>query len=142
MWLTGRGTGGKYLQGGRHEGTAKRQVVGSKDHFRQAHIADEADEDAEPEAGVHGQSAFSTDSGLKIAKLDGYFDNLAAAATSDKVVQEELVKEIATLTTANKELVGINKKVITEMQVLWQDNNTLRRKLGLPTANDLGTAGT
>ena len=33
--------------------------------------------------------------------LDGYFDNLAAAATNEKLVLEDLVANLATLTTSN-----------------------------------------
>ena len=42
------------------------------------------------------------------ANLEGYFDNLAAAAMNDKQVLEELVKAMSKVTTANEALTQTN----------------------------------
>ena len=48
---------------------------------------------------------------LCLVALDGYFDNLAAAATNKKVVLEELATNFTTLTTSNTEMEATIKKL-------------------------------
>ena len=65
--------------------------------------------------------------------LEDYLDNLAAAATTDKVVLEQLTSAIAMLTTNNKALVATNAKLAAEV-------TNLTRKLGRNAGGD--TSGT
>ena len=66
--------------------------------------------------------------------LEDYFDNLAAAATNEKVVLEQLTSAIATLTTNNKALVAKNAKIAVEV-------TNLTSKLGRNRGGDTrGTA--
>lgn len=68
-----------------------------------------------------------------MAELDGYFDHLAAATTTEKAVLEELVGTNATLTKTNEELVAVVKKMTTENKLLQNENNSLRKKLTAAT---------
>ena len=65
--------------------------------------------------------------------LEYYFNNLAAAATTEKVVLEQLTSAIAALTTNNKALVATNSKLATEV-------TNLKRRLGKNTGSE--TSGT
>ena len=47
--------------------------------------------------------------------LKDYFDNLAAAATTEKVVLEQIKSAIATLKTNNEGLVAMNAKLAAEV---------------------------
>ena len=55
--------------------------------------------------------------------LEYYFDNLAAAATTEKVVLEQLTTTIAAMTINNEALVATNSKIVTEV-------TNLTRRLG------------
>ena len=48
---------------------------------------------------------------IDLAALDGYFDNLAAVATNEKAVLEELVTNLTTLTNSNAEMAATIKKL-------------------------------
>ena len=61
--------------------------------------------------------------------LEDYFDNLAAAATTDKVVLEQLTSEIVKLTTNNEASIATNAKLAAEV-------TNLTRKLGRNTGGD------
>lgn len=70
--------------------------------------------------------------------VETYFNNLAAAASSDKAVMEELVKTNATLMGANAMLTGSNSKLATTVKCLTLQHeelqrtvNSLSKKLGL-----------
>ena len=65
--------------------------------------------------------------------LEDYSDNLAAAATTEKVVLEQLTSKNATLTTNSKVLVATNTKLVAEV-------TNLTRKLGRNMGGD--TSGT
>ena len=65
--------------------------------------------------------------------LEYYFDNLAAAVTTEKVVLEKLTATIAALTINNEKLVVTNSKLATEV-------TNLTRRLGQNT--NRGTSGT
>ena len=47
--------------------------------------------------------------------LKDYFDNLAAAANTEKVVLEQLTAAIAAMTINNKALVATNSKLVAEV---------------------------
>ena len=55
--------------------------------------------------------------------LEDYFDNIAAAATTEKVVLAQLTAAIAAMTINNEALVATNSKLVAEV-------TTLTRKLG------------
>ena len=55
--------------------------------------------------------------------LEDYFDNLAASATTVKVVLTQLTAAIAVMTINNEALVATNPKLVTEV-------TTLTRRLG------------
>ena len=65
--------------------------------------------------------------------LKDYFDNLAAASTTEKVVLEQLMSTIAMMTINNEALVATNAKLAAEV-------TNLTRKLGRNTGGD--TSGT
>ena len=90
----------------------KAKATGGKDLFGSAHAAtaaEEQSEDMNPHIG---------------ANLEGYFDNLAAAAMNEKEVLENLVKSMAKVTTAN--------------EVLTQSNATLTQQLAVMQARVCG----
>ena len=60
---------------------------------------------------------------VKKDNIGDYFDNLAAAATTEKVVSEQLTSAIATLSTNNEALAAMNAKLAAEV-------TNLTRKLG------------
>ena len=64
--------------------------------------------------------------------LEDYFDNIAAAATTEKVVLAQLTAAIAAMTINNEALVATNSKIVEEV-------TTLTRRLG---RNSDGTAST
>lgn len=66
---------------------------------------------------------------LGLEALDGYFDNLAAAATTEKSLLEELVKSNATLTNTNEDLANIVKRLTGEKKNIQQEVNELRKDL-------------
>ena len=61
--------------------------------------------------------------------IEDYFDNLAAAATTEKVVLGKLTSAIAMLTTNNEALVATNAKLAAEV-------TNFTRKLGRNTGGD------
>ena len=65
--------------------------------------------------------------------LKYYFDNLAAAATTEKVVLEQLTAAIAAMTINNEALVATNSKLLAEV-------TNLTRRLG--QNSDSATSGT
>lgn len=71
-------------------------------------------------------------------EIAGYFDNLAAATTTERAVLEELVKANATLTSTNEELVGVVKRLTGENKSFQQEVNEFRRRLGNDAAGGVG----
>ena len=61
--------------------------------------------------------------------LEDYSDNLAAAATTEKLVLDQLTSAIATVKTNNKALVATNAKLAAEV-------TNLTRKLGRNAGGD------
>ena len=55
--------------------------------------------------------------------LEDYFDNIAAATTTEKVVLEQLTAAIAAMTINNEALMATNSKLVAEVK-------TLTRRLG------------
>ena len=62
--------------------------------------------------------------------LKDYYNNLATAATTEKVLLEQLMSEIATLTTNIEALVSRNAKLASEVK-------NLTRKFGRNTGGDM-----
>ena len=60
---------------------------------------------------------------MSLEELDYYFDNLASEATNDKLVLENLVANLVTLTTSNVEMVNMIKKLSGENQQLKKQIN-------------------
>ena len=54
---------------------------------------------------------------MSLEALSGYFENLAAAATNEKLVLEDLVANLTTLATSNAEMEDMIKKLTGEN---WQ----------------------
>jgi regulator of replication initiation timing len=75
----------------------------------------------------------NTQNGFGMEALDEYFDNLAAAATKEKSLLEELIRSNATLTQTNEELAGVIKKITAENRQLKQEMSGLRNKLSEAT---------
>ena len=59
--------------------------------------------------------------------LEGYFDNLSAAATKDKTVIEKLVTSNAKLATTNEELVDVVKTLTKENKYIQREINLLNQ---------------
>ena len=66
---------------------------------------------------------------MSLEALSGYFDNLAAAATNEKLVLEDLVANLTTLATSNAEMEDMIKKLTGENWQLQQQLNILQKKL-------------
>ena len=64
--------------------------------------------------------------------LDGYFDNLAAAATTEKALLAKLVESNAMLTTSNAQLSATVAKLNGKNRTLQKELNTLRRRSETP----------
>ena len=63
---------------------------------------------------------------MGLAALNGYFDNVVAAATNKKKFLEELVTKITTLTTSNPDMEDTIKKLTVENLQLQQQLTSLR----------------
>ena len=63
-------------------------------------------------------------------ELEGYFDNLAAAATNEKAVLEQLVTNNTQLTEANAVLTEAVKQLSADYRSLRQDVNKIRKVAG------------
>ena len=59
--------------------------------------------------------------------LEGYFDNLAAAAVNEKSVLEQLVANNTKLAANNKSLVAMIKKLTDDIKNLERDNYRLNK---------------
>ena len=92
----------------------KHEAAGGKDQFGAAYGA----EQELPDWGL-GKTV-----PIGIKELDGTFNNLAAAATNEKAMLEELVKSNAVLTKTNPELSATNKTPADE-------NHNLRQEVGI-----------
>ena len=62
-----------------------------------------------------------------IKALEGYFDNLAAAAVNEKSVLQKLVLNNTTLTTSNESLVTLFKKITGNVKNIEQENSRLKK---------------
>ena len=60
--------------------------------------------------------------------LEGYFTNLAAAATNEKELLMELVLNNTTLTTTNESLAALVKKQAGDIKNLERENARLKEK--------------
>ena len=79
------------------------QATGGKYQFGAAHLSGKGN--LVPFAYVPSASAAAATSGPPEGALEGYFDALAAAASTDQNVLAELVESVAKLTKTNVELV-------------------------------------
>ena len=52
------------------------------------------------------------------ANLEGYFDNLAAAAMNEKQVLEDLIKSMSKVTVSNEVLTNTNAALTHQLEVL------------------------
>jgi hypothetical protein len=73
--------------------------------------------------------------------LAGYFDNLAAAATNEKAVLDQLVASNATLTTTNAEMVDAIKSLQANVQMLRQELLGFKLLLANGRGRDGGRGG-
>ena len=62
-----------------------------------------------------------------IKALEGYFDNLTAAAVNEKSVLQQLVLNNTTLTTSNESLVSLVKKLTGDIKNLERENLCLKK---------------
>ena len=62
--------------------------------------------------------------------MEGFFDNLAAAATNDKAVIAQLTDNSTKLVNTNEELAASVKNISNENIQLQQEINTLRQQVG------------
>ena len=84
----------------------KTKATGGKDLFGSANaatVSTDESEDMNPHMG---------------ANLEGYFDNLEAAAMNEKQVLEDLVKSMSKVTTANEALTQTNAALAHQLTVL------------------------
>ena len=72
--------------------------------------------------------------------MEGFFDNLAAAATNEKAVLAQLTDNNTKLVNMNEELAASVKKLTNENRQLQQEINTLRRRVGGNTDRGGNTA--
>ena len=63
-------------------------------------------------------------------EIEGFFDNLASAATNDKAVLAQLDDKNTKLVNTNEELAASVKRLTNETKQLQQEINTLRRQEG------------
>ena len=90
-------------------------------------------------ARVHNTSEVETNNGVDevgMKDLEGYFDNLAAAAVSEKSVLEQLVTNNAMLAATNDELVVIIKKLSNKINNIKRETSRLN-KIGVQVKRDL-----
>ena len=73
--------------------------------------------------------------------LAGYFDNLAAAATNEKAVLDQLVANNATLTTTNAEMADVIKSLQANVQMLRQEVSGFKLLLVNGQGRDGGRGG-
>ena len=75
------------------------------------------------------------DEDVGIKALEGYFDNLAAAAVNEKYVLQQLVLNNTTLTTNNESLVALVKKLNSDIKNLERENSRLKKGRQVRTSN-------
>ena len=92
------------------------QATGGKDQFGAAHLSGKGN--LVPFAYVPPASAAAATLGPPEGALEGYFDALAAAASTDQDVLAELVKSVAKLTKTNAELVQAVASLIKSNKIL------------------------
>ena len=73
--------------------------------------------------------------------LEGYFDNLAAAATNEKAVLGQLVANNTTLTETNAEMAEAIKHLQATVQMLRQEMKEFKLLLGRGRGRDGGRGG-
>ena len=95
----------------------KKQDIAGQDQFGAAHVAlRQAPQGAPQVQQANGPSRSAAD-------LEKYFDALASATTTKKVVLEELVKDNSALTTTNDYL-------LDSVSILITSNDQLSRRVG------------
>ena len=89
-----------------------------KERVRQLATGENAAHGALRQAGTHPTQTSQVTTIDDLVKKDDlvyYFDNLATATTTEKIVLEQLTAAIAALTTNNKALVATNAKLDAEV---------------------------
>ena len=59
--------------------------------------------------------------------LDGYFNNLAAAAVNEKLILEQLVANNTKLAATNKNLVNIVKKLTKDIKYIERETSRIKK---------------
>ena len=67
--------------------------------------------------------------------LEGYFDNLAAAAVTEKVVLHQLVLNNTTQSTSNKSLVALVKNLSNDIKNLEREISRMKNKGQVSASN-------
>ena len=70
------------------------------------------------------------DTGGGTTEMEGFFDNLAAAATNDKAVLAQLIENKTKLVNTNEELAASVKNLTNENRQLQKEINTIQRRVG------------
>ena len=83
----------------------KKKAAGGKDQFEATHSATPPLIASAPMGGDNEGTP------IGLSALDGYFDNIAADATNEESVLDELVTNLITLTTRNAEMAATIKKI-------------------------------
>ena len=102
--------------------TIKKKTDGGKDQFGATHSATTPLIAPEPLGG----DTKGNNKPMVLASLDGYFDNITAAATNEKEFLEELVKNLTNLTTRNIYMDDNNNKLTGDNIHLHQQLKILK----------------
>ena len=77
-----------------------------------------------------GSDADTAREQITLAEIESCFDNLAAAAKTDKAMLSELTKNITVLTATNKTIVATNDSLIKKVNRLENDVANLKKRGG------------
>ena len=111
-----------HLSRSSQKGNDKIKVGGRKYQFRAAHGAMQ-----QPELMQPGRYPVIDARPIIFESLFVYFDNLVAAATKDKLVREDFVDNLTTLTTSNADMAEKIKKNL-DIIVSFSNNSTVFRR--------------
>ena len=74
-----------------------------------------------------------------LRSLEGYFNNLTAAATSRKKVLEQLVSRNANLATTNEELVAVVKQLTNKNKDIQRETNRPKKGAAVGRHKGIGS---
>ena len=107
--------------------TIKKKANGGKEQFGAAHI--ETPQPARPGT-IQPKGSLARESHtMSLEAINGYFNKLVAAATNKKLVLEDLVVNLTTLTTRNVEMADTIEKLTGENRQLQKQLNSFQKKL-------------